>query len=152
MGRVVSDHLRKESDRYATTDPRVCASVVAEDLAKSVFKLAVANKAWKMIETHRLTRTQFERFFTNREIALVIMEACGAAHHWGRWWNALGIEVCLLPARYVRAYVKRNKTDAADAAAWLEAAHCSDIVPVRVKSVEQRRDSLARRTHRSTRA
>jgi transposase len=65
------------------------------------------------------------------------MEACGSAHHFARWLNGLGIEVLLLPARYVRAYVKRNKTDAADAAALLEAARASDISPVRVKSVEQ---------------
>ena len=46
-------------------------------------------------------------------------------------------EVRLLPAAYVRAYVKRNKTDAADASALLEAARCAEIVPVRVKSIEQ---------------
>ena len=49
----------------------------------------------------------------------------------------LGIEVRLLPAAYIRAYVKRNKTDAADACALLEAARCAEIVPVRVKSIEQ---------------
>ena len=65
------------------------------------------------------------------------MEACGSAHHWARWLNGLGIEVKLLPAAYIRAYVKRNKTDAADALALLEAARCADIVPVRVKSMEQ---------------
>lgn len=65
------------------------------------------------------------------------MEACGSAHHWARWLNGLGIEVRLLPAQYIRAYVKRNKTDAADAAALPEAARASDIRPVRIKSVEQ---------------
>ena len=65
------------------------------------------------------------------------MEACGSAHHWARWLNGLGITVRLLPAQYVRAYVKRNKTDAADAAALLEACRASDMHPVRVKSVEQ---------------
>lgn len=113
------------------------ATTVAVDLAKSVFQLAVADATWKVIESHRLTRAQFERWFQNREVALVIMEACGSAHHWARWINGLGIEVKLLPAAYVRAYVKRNKTDAADACALLEAARASDIVPVRVKSVEQ---------------
>ncbi len=68
---------------------------------------------------------------------LVVMEACGSAHHWARWLNGLGIEVRLLPAAYIRAYVKRNKTDAADACALLEAARCAEIVPVRVKSIEQ---------------
>jgi len=65
------------------------------------------------------------------------MEACGSAHHWARWLNGLGIEVRLLPPRYIRPYVKRNKTDAADAAALLEALRCADIAPVRVKSIEQ---------------
>ena len=97
----------------------------------------MADSQWRVIETHRLTRTQFERWFVNRDVSLVVMEACGSAHHWARYLLGLGIEVKLLPAKYVRAYVKRNKTDAADAAALLEAARASDITPVRVKSVEQ---------------
>lgn len=119
----------KESEMHATT--------VAVDLAKSVFQLAVADDKWKVVESHRLTRSQFARWFQNRSVGLVIMEACGSAHHWGRWLNQLGIEVRLLPAAYIRAYVKRNKTDAADACALIEAARCADIVPVRVKSLEQ---------------
>jgi transposase len=90
-----------------------------------------------VIERHRLTRSQFERFFANRAVRLVVMEACASAHYWARCIAALGIEVRLLPPRYVRAYVKRNKTDAADAAALLEAARCADVLPVKVKSVEQ---------------
>jgi len=113
------------------------ATTVAVDLAKSVFQVAVADANWMLIESHRLTRTQFERWFANRDVGLVVMEACGSAHHWARWLNRLGIEVRLLPAAYIRAYVKRNKTDAADACALLEAARCADIVPVRIKSVEQ---------------
>jgi transposase len=113
------------------------ATTVAVDLAKNVFQLAIADNTWKVLESQRLTRTQFERWFLNRAVSLVIMEACGSAHHWARWLNGLGIEVKLLPAAYVRAYVKRNKTDAADACALLEAARASDIIPVRIKSVEQ---------------
>lgn len=113
------------------------AHTVAVDLAKSVFQLAVADAQWRVIETHRLTRTQFERWFLNRRVGLVVMEACGSAHHWARWLNVLGIEVRLLPAKYVRAYVRRNKTDATDAVAMLEAARAADLRPVRVKSIEQ---------------
>lgn len=113
------------------------ATTVAVDLAKSVFQVAVADDKWKVIEQHRLTRPQFERWFANRAVGLVVMEACGSAHHWARWLSGQGIVVKLLPAAYVRAYVKRNKTDAADALALLEAARSSDIEPVRVKSVEQ---------------
>jgi transposase len=79
-------------------------------------------------------------------VSLVVMEACGSAHHWGRWLTSLGIEVRLLPPRYVRPYVKRNKTDAADAAALLEALRCADIAPVRIKSVEQQALQALHRT------
>ena len=60
------------------------ATNVAVDLAKSVFQLAEADASWRVIETHRLTRAQFERWFANRDVSLVIMEACGSAHHWAR--------------------------------------------------------------------
>lgn len=113
------------------------ANTVAVDLAKSVFQVAVADASWRVVETQRLSRGQFERWFLNRQVGLVVMEACGSAHHWARWLNSLGIEVRLLPAQYVRAYVRRNKTDATDAVALLEAARASDLRPVRVKSVEQ---------------
>jgi transposase len=110
---------------------------VAVDLAKNVYQLAVANDQWQVLERHRLTRTQFERFFANRSCKLILMEACSSAHYWARHLSAQGFTVRLLPPRYIRAYVKRDKTDATDAAALLEAARCPDIKPVRVKSVEQ---------------
>ena len=122
------------------------ATTVAVDLAKSVFQLAVAGADWRVIESHRLSRPQFERWFSNRNVGLVIMEACGSAHHWARWLQGLGIEVRLLPPAYIRAYVKRNKTDAADARALLEAARCGDIVPVQVKSLEQQALQALHRT------
>jgi transposase len=122
------------------------ATTVAVDLAKTVFQIAVADANWRVIEKHRLTRTQFERFFANRAVGLVVMEACGSAHYWARRIQELGIQVRLLPPRYVRAYVKRNKTDAADAAALIEAARCVDIVPVKIKSVEQQALQCLHRT------
>lgn len=113
------------------------ATAVAVDLAKNVFQLAHADANWKLIATARLTRSQFQRCFQNSNVRLVIMEACGCTHYWARQIQALGLEVRLLPPRYIRAYVKRNKTDAADGAALLEAARCADIQPVRIKPVEQ---------------
>ena len=80
----------KQSERNATP--------VAVDLAKSVFQLAAADEHWRVVETYRLTRTQFERWFANRDVCLVILEACGCAHHWGRWLNSLGIQgACYWP-------------------------------------------------------
>jgi len=58
----------------ATTALAKDATVVRVDLAKSVFQLAVANGAWKVVASHRLTRVQFERWFVNRQVDLVIME------------------------------------------------------------------------------
>lgn len=122
------------------------ATTVAVDLAKNVFELAVADEQGRVIERERLTRAQFERWFGNRDVRRVVMEACGSAHHWARRFQARGIEVRLLPPKYVKAYVKRNKTDAADALALLEACRASDIKPVAVKSVEQQALQALHRT------
>jgi transposase len=65
------------------------------------------------------------------------MEACGSAHHWGRWLQARGHSVDLLPAHLVRPYVPRNKTDRADALGILEAWRNKSIHPVPVKTVDQ---------------
>ena len=82
---------QEESERDATT--------VAVDLAKNVFQLAVADGHWRIVERHRLTRSQFERWFHNRAVAQVVMEACGSAHFWARGLQNQGIAVTLLPPR-----------------------------------------------------
>jgi transposase len=122
------------------------ATTTAIDLAKNVFQVALADSNHQVLEQQRLTRMQFERFFDNRKVSRVVMEACGSADHWARVFAARGIEVILLPAHYVRAYVRRSKTDAADALALLEAARCGEIVPVRVKSAEQQSLQALHRT------
>jgi len=113
------------------------ATTIAVDLAKNVFELALADAHGKLAARRRLSRRQFERFFHNRPPCRVVMEACGSAHHWGRYLTRLGFFVELLPAQYVRAYVRRNKTDRADAEALLEASRCAELKPVPVKSAEQ---------------
>jgi transposase len=111
---------------------------VAVDLAKDVFEVARANRAGRIFERKRLTRRQFERFIDELEPGTdVVMEACGTAHYWGRRCQARDVRVRLLPARYVRPYVRRNKTDRADTEALLEADRCGGLQPVPVKTVEQ---------------
>lgn len=112
-------------------------TTVAVDLAKNRFELAIADSQCRIFQHERLTRTRFVRFFSNYPTSLIVMEACGSAHHWARTFRDQGHEVRLLPAHYVKAYVRRNKTDAADAEALIEASRCAEIRPVPVKSVEQ---------------
>jgi transposase len=112
-------------------------ATVAVDLAKNVFELASADEQGKIVSRKRLTRLQFSRYFDNHPSVHVVMEACGTAHHWARRLLERGMRVSLLPPHYVKAYVRRNKTDAADATALLEAARACDITPVQVKSIEQ---------------
>jgi transposase len=72
---------QEESDMNATT--------VAVDLAKNAFQLAVADGHWHIVERTRLSRGQFERWFRNRAVGQVVMEACGSAHFWARRLQAL---------------------------------------------------------------
>ncbi len=113
------------------------ATTVGIDLAKNVFEIAVADERGHIVERQRLSRARFDRFFVNRSACRIVMEACGSAHHHARRLSSQGHDVVLLPAQYARAYVRRNKTDAADAAALIEAARCPDIHPVPIKSVDQ---------------
>jgi hypothetical protein len=95
---------------FSTKESDINATTVAVDLEKSVFQLVVADENRRVVETRRLTRIELERWFSNRGVSLVIMEAGGTAHQWRRSLSGLGIEVRLLPAQHVRAYAKRNKT------------------------------------------
>lgn len=113
------------------------ATTVGVDLAKNVFEIALADERGHIVERQRLSRARFDRFFVNRAACRIVIEACGSAHHHARRLSSQGHEVVLLPAQYARAYVRRNKTDAADAAALIEAARCPDIRPVPIKSVDQ---------------
>jgi transposase len=113
------------------------ATTIGVDLAKSVFEIALANTAWRVIGRRRLTRPQFERFLATHPPAHVVMEACGTAHHWARVARRCGHDVSLLPAQYVRPYVRRNKTDRTDADALLEAVRSGGITPVAVKTPAQ---------------
>jgi len=99
-------------------------TTIAVDLAKDVFQVAVADCRYQIMERHRLTRSQFERFIRGHERSLWVMEACGGAHHWAHTLIGLGHEAKLLPPAYVRPYVRGNKTDRSDCAAILAIRAC----------------------------
>ncbi|CAK0752077.1 transposase [Gammaproteobacteria bacterium] len=113
------------------------STTVAVDLAKTVFELAIANDQGRIIERKRLSREAFSQFFVNRPPCRVVMEACGSAHYWARTFQNYGHTVKLIPPQYVKPYVRRNKTDRADAAAILEADRNPEISAVPVKSEGQ---------------
>jgi hypothetical protein len=132
---------RKEESVADNTMPKSTGhTAVAVDLAKSVFELAVSPRPGRVSERHRLRRGELLRFFAQRPVATVLLEACGSAHFWARELGALGHRVALLPPQHVRRFRPRNKTDRADAKAPLEAFRNEEIRPVPVKSVEQQRD------------
>jgi transposase len=89
------------------------------------------------VHSRSLTRRQVPDFFVNKPAAAIALEACGSGHFWARKLAAQGHEVRLLHPKYIRAFVRTNKTDAADAEAIWTAAHQPGIRPVAVKSEEQ---------------
>jgi transposase len=107
------------------------------DLAKSVFQVHGVDGSGQVVVQRSLRRAQLLPFFAKQPPALIGMEACGSAHHWARELAALGHEVRLMPAAYVKAYVKRNKNDARDAEACCEAVSRPTMRFVPIKSVEQ---------------
>jgi transposase len=113
------------------------ATTVAVDLAKEIFELAFADADHRIILRKRLTRRAFGRVLENHIPVRVVMEACSSAHYWARRFVRQGHTVRLLPARDVRPYVRRNKTDRTDAAGLLEADRCAQIDAVPIKSPEQ---------------
>lgn len=113
------------------------STTISVDLAKNVFQVAVSRHPGKVAESHRLSRKEFLPFFAKRKPALVVLEACGSAHFWARQLQGCGHEVLLLPPTRVKPYVRRNKTDQADAKGLLEACRNEDIRPVPVKTVAQ---------------
>ena len=112
-------------------------TLVAVDLAKSVFEVAVSYHAGKVAKQRRYTRKQFPLALAQLPPSTIVMEACGSAHFWARRSQSLGHQPVLLPPHAVRPYVRRNKTDRTDTKGMLEAYRNEDIRPVPVKSVAQ---------------
>jgi len=112
-------------------------SVMGMDIAKQVFQLHGVDEAGGAVVCKRLRRGAVKQFFARLGPTVVGMEACATSHYWARELRALGHEVRLIPPRYVKGYVRRNKTDAADAAALCEALRGRGMHLVPVKSEAQ---------------
>lgn len=110
---------------------------VGLDLAKDVFQVHGISETGRPVFNKKIKRAKLLAFFEALPRCLVGMEACGSAHHWGRELRKLGHDVRLMPAAYVKPYVKRGKTDAADAEAICEAVRRPTMRFVEIKSTEQ---------------
>ncbi len=112
-------------------------TTIGLDLAKSIFQVHGVDATGQVIVRRSLRRSQMLPFFAKLPPCLVGIEACGTSHHWARELTKLGHEVRLMPPAYVKPYVKRGKTDAADAEAVCEAVTRPTMRFVPVKSPEQ---------------
>jgi transposase len=126
---VKTDHQERPSMNEITT--------IGLDLAKSVFQVHGVDATGRAVLKRQLKRKDVLAFFKKLPPCLIGMEACATAHYWARELTALGHRVKLLPPNYVKAYVKRGKTDAADAEAICEAVTRPSLHAVPVKSVAQ---------------
>ena len=112
-------------------------STIGLDIAKNVFQVHGIDAAEKVVVRKQLRRSQVLAFFKALPPCLIGMEACATAHYWARELTKLGHKARLMPARDVKAYVKRNKNDAADAEAICEAVRRPTMRFVQIKSTEQ---------------
>ena len=107
------------------------------DLAKTTFHLVGMNQRGEVVVRKRLSRTQLLHFTANLKVELIGMEACGGSHFLGRALREQGHEVRIIPAQYVKPYVKTNKNDYIDAEAIAEAVGRPTMRFVPIKSEEQ---------------
>jgi transposase len=121
-------------------------TTVGLDLAKQVFQVHAVDGAGEVVLRKALRRGQVLTFFAGLPRCLVGVEACATAHHWAREIGALGHEVRLMPPQYVKAYLKRHKNDAADAAAICEAVTRPSMGFVAIKTQEQQAALTIHRT------
>jgi len=121
-------------------------STVGLDIAKSVFQVHGVDSDGAVLIRKRVSRAKVLEFFEALPSCLVGIEACPSAHHWSRRLQALGHTVRLMPPSYVKAYLKRSKNDANDAAAICEAVTRPSMRFVSTKSEQQQSGLMLHRS------
>ncbi len=111
-------------------------TTVGLDLAKHVFQIHAVDADGKVVMATSLRRKDVLSFFAALPPCIIGLEACGSAHHWARELIKLGHDARLMPPNYVKAYVRRQKNDAADAAAICEAVTRPSMRFVPVRSID----------------
>ncbi|EQB11424.1 IS110 family RNA-guided transposase [Sphingobium lactosutens] len=121
--------------------------ILAIDLAKRSFQVCATDPGGTVLFNRTVSRSKLEQMLGAQQPCIVAMEACATSHFWGRFAQSLGHDVRLIPPIYVKPFVKRQKNDAADAAAIAEAALRPNIHHVAVKSAEHQARAVSFRTH-----
>src|SRR6478752_9778391 len=121
-------------------------STIGVDIAKSVFQVHGVDADGTVVIRRRVGRAKVLEFFSKLRPCLVGMEACATAHHWARELKKFGHDARLMPPTYVKAYVKRSKNDANDAAAICEAVTRPSMRFVPIKSEQQQSGLMLHRS------
>ena len=112
-------------------------ATIGIDLGKNTFHLIGMDTRGRIVLRRKVSRGQLQPCLANLPVCLIGMEACTGAHHGGRQLAALGHDVRLLPAQYVKPFLKGHKNDFRDAEALTEAVQRPTMRPVPLKSAEQ---------------
>ncbi|MCP5080462.1 MAG: IS110 family transposase [Alphaproteobacteria bacterium] len=121
-------------------------SIIGLDIAKNVFQVHGIDCSGEPVVRRQLKRGRVLAFFGKLPPCLVGVEACATSHHWAREISKLGHDVRMMPPRYVKPYLKRNKNDAADAEAICEAVQRPTMRFVPIKSPVQQSVLMLHRT------
>lgn len=112
-------------------------NVIAVDIAKNVFQICSLSKSQRVEFNKTLRRSEITAFIAQQPPTTIAMEACYSSHHWGRVFQSMGHKVKLIPAQFVKPFVRGHKSDRNDAVAIAEASMRPDMSSVAVKTVEQ---------------
>ncbi len=113
------------------------SNIIGIDLAKNVFHVCIMNRTGRVLRRHRTSRRQLFDFVVKHCEGVISVEACGGSHYWARRFKEAGFEVRVVPAQFVKPFVKSNKNDEIDAEAICEAASRPQMRFVSVRSEEQ---------------
>jgi transposase len=113
------------------------SNVIAIDIAKNIFQVCSVNKSQKVEFNKTVKRAEIAAFIAQQPTTTIVMEACYTSHYWGRVFKEMGHKVRLIPAQFVKPFVRGHKSDRNDAVAIAEASFRPDISSVAVKTVEQ---------------
>lgn len=121
-------------------------STIGLDLAKNVFQVHGAESDGSPVFNRKLRRGDLLKFFEKQPACLVGMETCGSSHYWAREIAKCGHDVRLIPPAYVKPFLKRGKTDAADAEAISEAVIRKTMRFVPIKTADQQAAAMVLKT------